>query len=250
MTTRPSFRSFRAGLFAGLTTLAALTSCVQDQEFLIIEHAVPFASDCSLDSSSDVYSGQLVTDVYFSGEIHLGISVANLASPYAGSNTGIDDSEIVLETAEVSLSFSGGGVAGGAFEAPIPSISLSGGDTAPVVIRIPTDVVDSLNATMSGLGPGSHETLVADIIVKGRKAGAISPGTGKLGAVESRSFTFPIDVCYQCLADCTTCAGQVCPAVGQVDAWYAAGENAACGGPQGTQVTPAECWTGDGDGAP
>ena len=80
---------------------------MQDQEFLIIDNVVPLAEDCSLTSSSAGYTLS-IADVYFRGAIVLGISVTNHAIPNPQSNTNLDDSEIVLESAEVTLSFSGG----------------------------------------------------------------------------------------------------------------------------------------------
>lgn len=228
----PTRRPVRAGLVASLVALAAGSACVQDQEFLIVENAVWFddAEDCTLTDSSGVPLTMTV-DVSFETRIGIGLIVTNNQSPNPGSNTGVDDSEITLEGAEVTLSFSGGSVSGGSFEATLPSNSIPGGESQTVLVQIPTEVTESLRASMS---PGDYETLEMEVVVKGRKYG--QAGNSKLGEVQTRAYTYPFEICHGCLADCT-CG--TCPTATE---WVG-----TCGFAQGLPVYHPSC---NADGTP
>ena len=232
-------------LLIGSALLVSSTACVQDQEFLIVDRAVWFdATTCSLTGTEAAVSN-LTADVKFSGtRIGVGLVVTNYTSTNPQSNTGLDDSEIVLDGAEVVLSFSGGGISANAFAAPIGQLSLFGGDTQSVVVEVPTSVVDSLRSTMESLPAGSVETLDMEITLTGRKSGASGPGG--LGKVEARTFSYPLQICYGCMEVClpaTDCGGvegdpPVCP----TETVWGGG---TCGYAQGPVYNPA-CTVTDG----
>lgn len=244
MTSSPSSRLARAGLFAGLMTLTASTACVGEQEFVVVERAIFFDGDSCLLTDSSPSQAMMTIDVgYFGGSIAMGFVVTNNQVPDSGSASGVDDSEVVLDTAEVTLSFSGGGLAVSSFEVPIPSTSIGSGDTVIHLVEVPSGVADSVRTTMAGLGEGSYEYLDMEVIFKGRRMGQV--GKGKLGAVETRPFTFPFEICYGCLALClpaTDCGGvagdpNVCPAPPNPDILI----NGLCGHAQGGYVYAQGC---------
>lgn len=242
-----AFRFFRASAFAGLALVTSATACVQDQETLIIERAVWFDDSCNLDASANSLAG-MTADVAFGGRLGLGVVVTNQAVLNENSNTFIDDSEIQLLDADVSLSFSAGGVSTSAYNYAIPSNSLSGGESQPILIQIPSDVVDSLRSTMEPLAqaaidagdPNPIEILEIEVVINAVKSS--QAGNSKLGQIESRAFTFPLEICFGCLAVCDTaenCGGEtgdttlVCP-----DANNWAG---GCGFAQGGSVVAPAC---------
>ena len=207
-----------------------LGGCVQDQDFLIVERATWFngRDNCALSNGGDTPLAMAV-DVAYDTQIGMAFIVANNQSPNANSNTGIDDSEIQIESAEVNLSFSGGAIEGGSFEAAVPTDSIKGGDSAVFLVRIPTQVTQSLRSAMSGLPEGSIETLEMDVVFKGRKTG--QAGNTKLGEVETRPYTYPFDICLDCLTDCDECG--TCPTQTE---WVG-----SCGFAQGVSIYHPVC---------
>jgi hypothetical protein len=165
--------------------------------------------------------------------------VANEQVPNLGSNTGIDDTEVFMETAEVTLSFTGGGVSGNTFEVPIPTNSIPGGESEIFLIQIPADVASSLRTTMAGLPAGSIEFLEMEVVFKGRRNGQV--GGSKIGVVETRPYSFPFQICHACLGACLAaeeCGGVagdplVCPSD---MAW-----SGVCGFAQGLSVIGPGC---------
>jgi hypothetical protein len=212
------------------TLVACSLSCASDQDYLIIENAIWASDGCGLTASSASVASMTV-DVAFPGMIGIGLTVTNNLTEYDFSNTGIDDTEIVLETAEVSLSFSGGGISANTIEVAIPTESISGGDSAAILVRVPSDVAMSLAETMANLPENTIETLEMEVVITGHRS---QSGDRKVGAIRSRVFTFPFDVCYGCLATCTCPDGttQICPTA---DDW-----TGTCGFAQGT-ITAASC---------
>lgn len=233
-------RLLHAGSLVGLVALATSAACVDSQEYLLIERAVwysPDSTDCIASSSDTLQS--LTADVYFNSPIGLGLVLTNYRVENGGSNSNLNDTEMVLDYAEVNLSFSGGSVASASFDYQLPTTSLFGGDTTIVIIHLPAEVSTSLNASMSALPPNTLERLEVEVIVHARTTG--SPGSNsKIGAVQTRPFIFPLDICYQCLTLCVTqdnCGGEgdalVCPSP---DVWYG-----ACGYAQGGSIYDPTC---------
>jgi|GEM_PF-2869834 len=193
-----SCSNFRSGLLAGLIALTAGSACVSDQDFLIVENAVWFGSrdDCTLEASGQAPLA-MTADVSFDSRIALGFVVTNNQSPNPGSNTGINDSEVAITSAEVRLSFSGGAIAGSEFEVTVPSDSISGGNSRTFLIQIPTAVTLSIRESMTA---GEYETLEMEVTFKGRKYG--QAGNSSLGEVATRPYTFPLEICMGCLTYC------------------------------------------------
>lgn len=227
-------RPAHASLLAGLVALAAGSACVQEQDYLIVERAVWFddPEQCVLDTNGSTPL-TMVADVAFADRIGMGFVVTNNQVANANSNTGIDDTQIEVESVEVNLSFSGGAVSGGSFEATVPNNTIAGGESLPFLVQIPTEVVDSIRA---GMAPGQYEILEMDVTFKGRKYGA-SYG-GKLGEVSTRVFTYPIEICHGCLS-CGGCgfaqpAGECQPGAGDTGETGDSGETGETGETGGT----------------
>ncbi|HLT40365.1 MAG TPA: hypothetical protein VK034_29000 [Enhygromyxa sp.] len=199
---------------------------------MVVENAVWFEDreDCTL-SPDSLVPLTMTADVSFDTRIGLAVVVTNNQSPNPGSNTGIDDSEVAVETAEVNLSFSGGAVSGSSFEVTVPNNSIPGGESEVFLIQIPTEVTQSLRSSMS---PGQYETLEVEVVFNARKYGQAA--SSKLGEVQTRAFTYPIEICYGCLADCR-CG--TCPS--------SADWTGTCGFAQGMHVHHPGC---DADGQP
>jgi hypothetical protein len=212
------------------------TACVQEQDYLIVERAVwfPDRDSCALTGSEDTPLAMAV-DVKFDTRIGMAFLVANNMSPNEQSNTGIDDSEIRIESAEVSLSFSGGAVSGAQFEVTLPSNSIIGGESEPFLVQIPSSVTESLRATMAGLPEGTVETLEMSVVFRGHRSSSV--GKSKLGSVRTPDYVFPFEICYGCLETCldaTSCGTEpLCPTETE---WVG-----YCGFAQGVSVTHPAC---------
>lgn len=232
-----SFRMFRVGLLAGLALLTAGSACVQSQDLLVVDRAVWFngRDNCGLGGSEDTPLAMAV-DVKFDTRIGMAFLVTNNQSVNPNSNTGIDDSEVQIETADVNLSFSGGAVSGGSFEVQLPTNQIPGGSSETFLIQIPSSVSESLRATMQGLPASSYETLEMEVVFKGRKYGQV--GGSKLGVVETPPYIYPFEVCYGCLEYCgdgTACesGAPTCPTETEWDG--------SCGFAQGVSIVHPTC---------
>jgi hypothetical protein len=231
-----SFSRFRVAALLAFSTLPAATACVQNQDLVIVERAVWFGErdDCTLGDDSPL---AMTVDVLYPTRIGMGFLLTNNQVQYKGSNTGVDDSEITIDTAEVNLSFSGGGISGDTFEVTVPGNSFAGGESEPYLIQIPASVTESLRTTMEGLPPGTIEVLEMEVVFKGRRTNQV--GNTKLGSVKTPAYVYPFDICYGCLGSCgsvdDTCAG-ACPTPTE---W-----TGTCGFAQGLNVIHPTCDAG------
>jgi hypothetical protein len=240
------FSRFRVARLAMLTTLAVGavgitlgSGCVQDQDYLVVERAVWFDDPASCTLSDDVTPLTMPVDVSFASQIAMGFLITNNQSPNANSNSGIDDSEIQIQTADVSLSFSGGGVSGGSFTVTLPSNSILGGESEAFLVRIPHEVGDSLRATMQGLPESTYETLEMEVVFHGRRTG--QAGGTKLGSVKTAPYVYPFDVCLGCLSYCQTAEACNTPELCPTEAEW----RGVCGYAQGARVVHSECASPD-----
>lgn len=243
MISNPSFRFARVASLVGLTALTVGSACVQDQELLIVDHAVwPLDANpgeaCAFDPNGDE-PAKMTVDVSYETEIGMAFAVFNRTLPNAGSNTGIDDSEIVIETADVVLSFSGGGLSTSSYEYQVPTNSIGGNETRAFLVTIPAEIVRSMRPAVP-VGTAETEILEMEVTFRGRKAGQV--GAGKLGEVKARPYTFPFEICNGCLRGCladsecsATAVGLFC-ADDQLD-WI----GGTCGYAQGQAIYSSVC---------
>lgn len=229
-----SLSGFRVARLATLTTIAVValassSACVQDQDYLVVNRAVwfPDPDSCALTGSEDTPLA-MTADVKFDSPIAMAFSIDNNLVENQQSNTGIDDTEVRIESAEVKLSFSGGAVSGSEFEVTLPSNTIAGGESIPFLIQIPTSVTQSLRATMQSLPEGTIEFLEMEVVFKGRRTG--QAGKSKLGVVKTAPYVYPFEICYGCLEVCTC----TCPTATE---WT----GGSCGFAQGLSVTHPSC---------
>lgn len=235
---RPSPLDRRAGLGAlALGLSLAAGGCAEHQDFVTIDRAVWFSDgqSCSLNAGGESLAA-MTLDASFETPIGLGVVVTNNQSTNPGSNTGIDDTQVRIESAEISLALADGPV-GEPFELSLPSNTLAGNDSEVFLVRVGSEATASVRSRLEGRPAGTIEQLEMTVVVKGERTARV--GRSRLGQFESAPFTFPLDVCLGCLVDCT-CG---CPTATEF-----AG---TCGFAQGTGVTTPGC-TGPGgdDGAP
>lgn len=226
-----------AALIVGTLGISSSSACVQDQDYLIVERAVWFTSrdNCALSGSEETPLAMAV-DVKFDTRIGMAFLITNNQIPNKLSSTGIDDSEIAIESAEVRLFFSAGAVAGGEFEVQLPTNSIVGGESETFLIQIPSSVSESLRQTMVGLPATTYETLEMEVVFKGRRTG--QAGNSKLGQVKTPAYTYPFEVCYGCLEYCQVAEScetgvETCPTETE---W-----SGSCGFAQGVSIVHPAC---------
>jgi hypothetical protein len=216
----------RGGAFAALASLAGV-GCADNQDYLIVDNAVWFDSrdNCALSASSPTPLAMTV-DVSFDTRIGMAFVVSNRQSPNGNSNSGVDDSEVQIQTAEVSLA----GAASDTFELPVPSNSIPGGESEVILVQVPTEVVTAIRGSV---GAGDYETLEMAVVFKGQRTGSV--GKTKLGEVETRPYIYPLEVCNGCLAACdyTDSCDPSCPTATE---WVG-----ACGFAQGVSIYHPSC---------
>jgi hypothetical protein len=214
-----------------LLALALLGGCVQEQDYVIVEKAVWFTDReaCTLDDTTDTPLAMTV-DVSYPTRIAMGFVVTNDQVQNKADNSGINNTKVEIETAEVTLSYSGGAVASDSFELTMPNNTIAGGDSQVFLVQAPTEVTESLRASLS---PDQFETLEMSVVFVGRRTGA--SGGKALGEIRTREYTYPFDICLGCLNDCMVAECGVCPTP-------AAGEwTGTCGFAQGLSVYNPIC---------
>lgn len=203
----------RLRIVAPLVLLSVLASgCADDQELLIIRHAIGLDEECLLDDSVALSSDTI--DVAVAAPFGLGLVVSNVQTQNAGSNTNIeDDGELRLKYAEVTLSLEGSGGIGSTFEVTLPNDSIPSGEDRNVFVTVPSSALDSIRGTIDG---GALPIMEMSVVLVADRTSQVA--NGKLGEVRSREYIFPYTVCEGCLATC----------------------NLACGVPQASSCVPPE----------
>lgn len=237
-----------------LTTLLA-SGCAEEQEALIFLHAPAWPSDysCGVDPASDIYLPRGKLDVMFSGGYQMpGVLLNNLVptSPTDNAN-GVENNEIQLVDAEVRLempqdpdiidSIEAQSTALVEFVQSYPSNSVGPGERHAVLIEaIPAPTAAALrDSIVAGYCGGDPQTcgnnfsieVLAGVVFNAKRHAS----SGKRSLIHSREFTFPIDLCYGCLIDCSSCDGGQCPS--GTTSWV----GGVCDVAQDNWVTPAAC---------
>jgi hypothetical protein len=233
-----SFSRFRVARLATLATLAVGTvgitlggACVQDQDYVIVENALWFSDrdECTL---GDEIPLAMTVDVLYDTQIAMGFSLTNMQAP---SDTVPDNSEIKVESVDVTLSFSGGALSESYHEITVPNTAILGGDSAPFLVQLPLSVTESLRATMQGLPSNAIEILEMEVVFHARRSNQV--GNRALGSVTTRTFVYPLEICYGCLGYCgddDACGGAAqCPDQSNWDG--------TCGFAQGLSVIHPAC---------
>ena len=224
-------------LFLGLATALSATAtgaCVDNQEALIVRHAVAWPSseengvevgECKVDPNSDTILIGGILDVSFGTGYEAPLVVSNnMASRSAeDSPNGIDDSEVRLLEAEVELTIPQAPEIADALTAsdpaltnfviPMQSYSVVGGADVGLSIPVISAAAASSMASAVEAGVGGVATAyiqaLATITIHGERA----VKGGKYNEVQAREFVYPINLCYGGLRSCRACTenGVTCP---------------------------------------
>lgn len=199
--------------------------------------------ECFADPNSSTFLQLGVLDVAYGTAYTLPVVVRNnLRARASKTSSGVDDSELQLSNVEVSLAMDQApdvlrrvrdeDSAFVSFSATVPSMSLKGGEETGVIIDVISDGASRAfrSAMMDLLPEGARPTIEAELVFH-----ATRPGSGsRLGDIESREYTFPIDLCIGCLpVTCETCPDEQCPP----NAVFAG----ICGNAQDGLLSPAQC---------
>ena len=245
--------------FLGLAAASALSGCVDDggQASLVVLGATPLAAGaCAAPSSSGQYTPSGVLDISFENTAvdQPAVILNQMSNDVDGDN--IPTNEIRLKEQQTIISF----VAANSsdlptfeYTIPIASISVAPGATQGLFLRIPITIIDEIRANVSAqYGEGG----VVPMLMTSKIVG-IRSGTGTGTEVESREFTFPIDMCFGCLRSCNStvlsvddgmggtndvelCTADNCLSGPRADGGY-------CGNAYGLGVTPV-CCSGEAEG--
>jgi hypothetical protein len=232
-----------------MSSLIALSACAKEEESIIVLNAVAPTADESAScmiSASDTPFGEGLVDLSFDTGYTLGLNVRNNLAAVKNSNTGIDDSEMFIESADVRLdipqdpglidNISSGDSSLIEFNQVLANTSLSSQDEVGVAVDVPRASLEAIgNAVGSshGTGPDTRVTMTVSVVLHAIRAANTLPGG--VGDVEAREFTFPVEICFNCLRDCSACAP---------DSGVCTGTNVGsgiCGNAQDSGAQPLDC---------
>lgn len=217
-----------------------LAGCADQAESLIVTQAPAWTStDCNIDPATDIALARGYLDVVWGTPYLLPLSVLNnLSDTQRGSTTQVTN-EIRLSDADVELTatddrlFAGIDPAFLQFNVPLASISIEPNETVGVTVEaISSTVTEQLNVNLAAIGANASATLVASVVIHGEESGG---SVGKVGEVDAREFTFPIQICQGCLLTCETCPDGQCPAT------YTDFVGGICGNAQDLYLAPSTC---------
>ncbi len=105
-----------------------------------------------------------------------------------------------------------------AYTLPNSTISLSAGDQiVPLIDAIPADYTAALADAMSGMESSERVNASVDIVFHATRS---ANRRGRAGVIDSRAFTFPIELCYGCLLELCTCNDGACISEPQNDRYF------------------------------
>jgi hypothetical protein len=232
-----------------VTLLALLgTGCAENEESLIVLMAPAWEmTDCIITADTRAAS------------LPYGILDLNYGTPYAmpaillnntaeqapnDNNSGVQSNELQLLDADVDLSLpqapevidalrdiDGALVS---FNVPLSSNSLPPGGAAGVLVEvIPQRTAMQLRDELAArVGANAKLTVQAAVQFHASRSGNT---IGKVGEIDARDFSFPIQVCFGCLTTCVSCPDAECPV--EATEWG----GGICGNAQDLEVYPAVC---------
>lgn len=249
-------RIAQLGIFGVLVAGAvSLPSCAADQESLIITSAlfIQQAEDGSCAAAGTELSRD-VLDVSFNTGYTAAFAVLNnlTLTSSAGTNTGIEASEMKLIDVIVELSMPSNPEIISAvtatepaltrFSTPIATVSFVGQEEYTTFVVVPPESITGIGAEMAANGVSST-TMIMSVIFRAHRSS--NAGLGDSGVVESRSFELPITVCSgtSCLRNCPGVADGSC-SVEECGSGVLIGSGGVCGNAQSYLTAPLCC---DGD---
>jgi len=231
-----------------LACLAAVGSgCADNQESLIVL-MVPAWEDggCAVPTTADAALPYGTLDLAFGTPYAMpALLLNNTADQAAGdNNSGIVTNEVQLLDVDVDLSMAQApdvidalrdmDEAFVSFNVPLSTNSLAPGQITGVLVEvIPQQTAVAMGElVLAQFGAAAKLTVEASVVFHASRSGNT---VGKVGGVDSREFSFPISVCFDCLRSCATCPGAECP-VGATS--FAGG---VCGNAQDLVLYPTAC---------
>ena len=232
----------------------ALTGCADNEEALIVLHAAAWeaAGECRVDAGNDNTLPRGIADVSLgTGYLAPLVLLNQLPSqPAATNNSGIDNAEVQLRSVEVDLSMpqapqvidavEAQNEAFVSFEQVLASDSLSPGARHGTLVEVITSpAAAALSGAIEDAFPDQPDVrlvLEAKIVFRGLQTGNT---VGNLSDVEAREYIFPIEVCNECLIDCSSCMMGSCPT--SIDDVV----GGICGNIQDFPAVPAQCGVED-----
>ena len=200
------------------------SSCAKEEESLYIVHMLPIdEEECSAAPGNESLAWGIVDLSFDTGYVMMAQIRNNLAeSDNKSSNTGINDSEISLKNVDIRLSIPQDPELIDAVAAIDPSLtefnnamssdSIEGQGDRAVAIRLPNASLEALRMAITnkyGADSNLRVGLLISMVVHGLRTG--NELGGGIGRIDAREFEFPIDICMNCLRDCSGCVdGAVC----------------------------------------
>jgi hypothetical protein len=232
-----------------VTLLALLgTGCAENEESLIVLMAPAWEmGGCIITADAGAASLPYgILDLTYGTPYAMpAILLNNTAEQSAGdNNSGVQSNELQLLDADVDLSMPQApdviealrdiDDALVSFNVPLSTNSLPPGGSAGVLVEvIPQRTSMALGDVIAAqVGTNAKLTIQAAVQFHASRSGN---AVGKVGEIDARDFSFPIQVCFGCLTSCTSCPDAECP----LDATGWAG--GICGNAQDLVVYPSVC---------
>lgn len=220
--------------------------CSIEQEALIVLFVPAFGSyTCTADPQSDVSLQRGALDLAYETGYTLPVLLHNnlISRSSMGTNNQVEDGELQLRDVDIVLSMpdapevirqvEGEDPSFVSFTAVLPANSLPPDSTTGVLV----DVISSQAAPVfaqafaDNLEPVDHPILVVTLVFHATRTGN---SRGSLGVIDSREYTFPIELCQACIGVvCSSCPDEVCPAGSAV--------SGVCGNAQDLPLYPVSC---------
>ncbi|MEM6996778.1 MAG: hypothetical protein AAF721_40120 [Myxococcota bacterium] len=231
-----------------LAGLMAATGCAGEQEALIVLHSPLWTGpDCLVEPTNDTAYAQGTLDVAFGTPYLMPVILQNqlLSQSPMTSNNGIDNGEMQLAGADVTLRMPQApevldavAAENGAFtefSIDLASISLAASERQGFLVEVISQgASEAFAREIAGqLDEDSQPTVLADTVFRALRTGN---KVGGVGEVETRTYTFPIRLCLNCLGTCSSCVDGQCP---QDDLGGFSG--GICGNAQDLPVAPPVC---------
>jgi hypothetical protein len=223
---------------------SAVSGCAGEQEALIVLGSPAFEEgECTANAGTSEFLQRGLIDVGADTRYTLPVVLLNSLRSRTTTNTGVDNGELQLRDVDVTLSMPQApeviaqvedeNPAFVEFSSPLPTISLPPGTETGVLVDVVTRMASASlrQAILDNLDATAEPILVANIVFHATRTGN---SAGNVGVIDARAYSFPIDVCIDCLVTCLTCPNAQCPVDYTV-------QDGLCGNRQDTSLVPYGC---------
>jgi hypothetical protein len=218
--------------------------CAGEQEALIVLYSPAFQmGECNATADSTEFLQRGLLDVGADTRYSLPVVLLNSLRSRTTTNTGVNNGELQLRDVDVSLSMpqapevirqvEAENPAFVEFSSPLPTISLPPNMETGVLVDVVTQMASGSlrQAILDNLDATARPVLVAEIVFHATRTGN---SAGSIGVIDARAYSFPIDICIDCLLTCETCPNAQCP----VDP---VAQDGLCGNRQDAKLVPYGC---------